>query len=618
MAITIDWGTRVINVPRNDMTLIQLVPTEIRELNLNSFRMELKGLEDSEDGMMFPDTHRHNTEVSLGGIVYARVVEIINDYTITFEDGQYAVNLVGANSNVGDKVNVNQVSVRTQNSAGLISNAAIEYSSFNNKVWIDTGSSYSGTLFPKGTPQEPVNNLTDALLIASYRGFNTLNLLSNLTIPSGVNVDYLTIKSDDWWLEVTVEAGASCENTNFEKVSIFGVMSGNWNVLTDCWVYTITNFCGWLIGGSYVDITLAPYNPVSLGQSWFDNIVPMYPNEPMIITMNTNTSIACTDLNGIYTIKSLTAGSIVDMGISAGDLILDSSCVGGSVFVKGIGSLIDDSTGVVIDNKGLVNKEQLIKSNWKEVYLNTTSGEAGTEFPIGTINHPSNNITNALSIAAENGINKIEFTGDITLPSSCLDLIFIGSGPTNSNNITLNNQELTNVYFQDCRLTGVLNTEEEPGGGWAHVEALVQFENCSLFKIENLEGIASRCQIEGATKVRAGGWFSSIDTVIEGDNTVFDLQNTTLTSVSMDIDSGWAQFINTVAGCLIELNVKGGEVSFDSSCVGGDYYLEGVGTLFNEGSMTVKENHLTWDEKMSYHPIAGSIGANQQHGVISL
>lgn len=103
------------------MTLVQTMPTEIRQLDLNVFRLELKALENSDAGMSYPDTHRHNTEVTVGGVTLARVVEIINNYTITFEDGQYAVNLIGANSNVSDVTNVNQVSVRSSNSAGLTS-----------------------------------------------------------------------------------------------------------------------------------------------------------------------------------------------------------------------------------------------------------------------------------------------------------------------------------------------------------------------------------------------------------------------------------------------------------------------------------------------------------------
>ena len=142
MAVSIDWGTRVIFVPRADMLLRQTVPSEIRELDVNTFRLELKDLEDDVEGTPYPDTHRHNTAVSLGGVSLARVVEIINDYTITFEDGQYAVNLVGANSNIADATNVNQVSVRSSNSAGLI------------EVATGGGGGWDGTTLPEGVLKE--------------------------------------------------------------------------------------------------------------------------------------------------------------------------------------------------------------------------------------------------------------------------------------------------------------------------------------------------------------------------------------------------------------------------------------------------------------------------------
>ena len=119
MTISINWATGVITVPKIDMVLIQPAP-EIRQLDLDTFRLILRDLEDSPDGMAFLRTHKHNTEVTLGGVTYARLIEIINGYTVTFEDDQYAVNLIGANSNVGDVVNVNQVSVRSANSTGLV------------------------------------------------------------------------------------------------------------------------------------------------------------------------------------------------------------------------------------------------------------------------------------------------------------------------------------------------------------------------------------------------------------------------------------------------------------------------------------------------------------------
>lgn len=119
MAISINPLTFVINVPRADMTLVQVSP-EIRQLDLDTFRMDLKAYEAAVYGIYLYKTHNHNTEVTLGNLTFARVIEILPPYTVTFQDGQYAVNLVNANSNISDKTNVNQVSVRSANSAGLV------------------------------------------------------------------------------------------------------------------------------------------------------------------------------------------------------------------------------------------------------------------------------------------------------------------------------------------------------------------------------------------------------------------------------------------------------------------------------------------------------------------
>lgn len=113
---TVDWESRVINVPLSDLTLIS---TGVYQHDIDVFRLALKDLEDGE-GMPYPDTHRHNTAVTISGITIARVFEIINGYTITYEDGQYRVVLVGANNNIIEVANVNQVSIVPTNSAGLI------------------------------------------------------------------------------------------------------------------------------------------------------------------------------------------------------------------------------------------------------------------------------------------------------------------------------------------------------------------------------------------------------------------------------------------------------------------------------------------------------------------
>ena len=114
----IDWGTRTIFVYKADAFMTNL-GGGVYEMDTNAFRLALKDAEDSEAGMPHPDTHSHNTAVSMSGITLAHVVTITNGYEVEFEDGQYAVNLVGTNNNISDVAVVNQVSIRSFNSAGL-------------------------------------------------------------------------------------------------------------------------------------------------------------------------------------------------------------------------------------------------------------------------------------------------------------------------------------------------------------------------------------------------------------------------------------------------------------------------------------------------------------------
>ena len=119
MAISIDWPNKLISVPQADLTFIS---GTLYELNTNTFRLALKGLEDDEAGMPWERTHKHNTEVTVAGITYARTVEIINGYSIEFENGFYSVRLAGSNNNIFDIENgilvQNNVQVIPTNSAG--------------------------------------------------------------------------------------------------------------------------------------------------------------------------------------------------------------------------------------------------------------------------------------------------------------------------------------------------------------------------------------------------------------------------------------------------------------------------------------------------------------------
>lgn len=122
MAITIDYGnTYIINIELSDLTLVS---GTTYSFDTDVFRRRLKDLEDDSEGIPFPRTHRHNTEVSVAGTTFARTIEILAPYSVQFPDLQISILLQGSNNNifdVGGGILVrNNAQIISGNSAGLI------------------------------------------------------------------------------------------------------------------------------------------------------------------------------------------------------------------------------------------------------------------------------------------------------------------------------------------------------------------------------------------------------------------------------------------------------------------------------------------------------------------
>lgn len=244
MATTVDWANKIILVPRADLTLIQSVPTEIRQLDLDVFRLDLKALEAGSEGMTFLDTHSHNPPVTVGGVTLARVIEIINGYTVTFEDGQYAVNLTNANSNVGDVTNVNQVSIRSANSAGLTDVEINRKLSYQNIVWLtDDSDATNGILYPIGTKSNPVNNIPDALTILEKNNLGEIHAAGTWNFDSSHNINGIGISGSLSHSFINIGSGTPSDGTIFSKINIDGCGIGR-SLYQSCIFGNMTAFNG--------------------------------------------------------------------------------------------------------------------------------------------------------------------------------------------------------------------------------------------------------------------------------------------------------------------------------------------------------------------------------------
>lgn len=359
MAISINWPTGVITVPKADTALIQSSPTEIRQLNLDTFRLTLKDLEDSEDGMPWPKTHNHNTSVTVGGVTLARVIEIINGYTVTFEDGQYAVNLVGANSNVGDVVNVNQVSVRSANSAGLQDLSVILSSAYQGEVCVDVNNGQSGTDVPIGTRTQPVNNFADAKTIAIKEGLRRIRILGSATLDT---VDFsggFVFTSDNPGTDVlTINSGANVQYCEFNNLSVQGTADGN-NIYRECVILDIDFTSGFIFQCSLNGTIKINGGELLALLSCFSN--RLAGTQQPIIDFNGNGQLILRDYHGAIELRNHTDTSNdgdLCLDFSSGVCIIHSSCTAGYMPVRGVCRVVDNSQGAnVVDEtvNNLVN-----------------------------------------------------------------------------------------------------------------------------------------------------------------------------------------------------------------------------------------------------------------------
>jgi len=117
---SVDWPgvTKEIVISRASMPITQASP-EIRRLDTDVLWDELKDLEKSADGILWPNIQRNNPAYTITGINFNQGWLIVPPYFLTFEDGQYRVALVNTNNNIIEIATQNQVGFVVNLSAGL-------------------------------------------------------------------------------------------------------------------------------------------------------------------------------------------------------------------------------------------------------------------------------------------------------------------------------------------------------------------------------------------------------------------------------------------------------------------------------------------------------------------
>jgi len=328
---------------------------------------DIRDFEDNDEGMDIPRIAEAAGKQDLGGGVLVGITMTLYDWKIKFEDygttpcsTTVACNITGGNLvcyNTVSQLYVNPiepsncitVTLTASSSATLQELGAIQYSSFDGGVWIDQANGDSGTDYPAGTPQQPVDNITDAKSIAEDRGFDTFYIIGNLTLTASDNISgYTIIGSSQDKTDIYLQQGCTVDNCEFESASISGSLGGSVVNFFDCRlehnVYNLVNgymrnciLAGTLsISGAEVVDILSCYSGVPGSET------------PYIDFQGTPADLGLRGYAGGITLLNMThSGNNVSIDMLSGRGKLDYSCVSGSVMFRGVGKLLDPSGNII-------------------------------------------------------------------------------------------------------------------------------------------------------------------------------------------------------------------------------------------------------------------------------
>ena len=361
MAITPDWITKTFTVPQGDLTL---VTGTLYEMDTEvDFRQQVNAIMASEEGIVFEDPIRHNTEVTIAGLTLARVIEMINGYSLVFSpDSQWSVRYTGSNNNLFDIENgvldQNQVQVIPNNSAGLIALPRIlsltEANAYGGAIHIDA---VNGNDANDGTPDAPVQTAAAAKIRADLLKLQEYHFKGSITLTSAHDRWNLVGQSAAFNDVVNLN-NQSVDESRFQGCQLSGDATESsieavWCELDNPGnLYGIFRQCGLLNTFKVEALTPRTY----VFHHCFSQVAG--PGRPALDFTNVAVThnVQFRNYVGGMNVRNMVQGNL-SLDVVAGTVDLESTITGGAGVVRGEGLLIENYGGTFSLINGMVEAD---------------------------------------------------------------------------------------------------------------------------------------------------------------------------------------------------------------------------------------------------------------------
>lgn len=249
-----------------------------------------------------------------------------------------------------------QVILTSSSSATSTSQDALERGLYGGAVCLKPSSPYTIDSVVDGrvgTRQFPLNNVQDCYTIALELGLNIIEFLENATI-SGIDLSASPVifRGVSPSFVLTIDPSANVTGCEIFFATVQGELDGL-NFVQNCSILTITNASGFFEKCAFAgSVTLN-------GQSFFAECYSSLPGTGAPQFYLGGNSITIRDFHGSLTICQKT-GSTSVVELYGGELTVDSTCTGGTLYVRGEYSklpIIDPAAGTTVIDESNTSKD---------------------------------------------------------------------------------------------------------------------------------------------------------------------------------------------------------------------------------------------------------------------
>ena len=346
---------------RNDISVnwnvsprIITVAAPSTELTIQDLHDTMRALEDDLDNLSYEKIISSGGKERLDEVTKVTITATLLNAKVGFEARsswtQCRVsggNLVAVDSN-GDDMNpihpTAYVNVdRTSSSSGTLQEQdALNYSSYQNAVWVNASSSQIGTDFPSGTREFPVNNVQDAVVIANEKGFDIIRFIGNYTLGAGDDVTGFTlIGQNPTRTFLTLGTDAIISNVEIKECTLAGTLDGNATV-RECVIWDMNYFSG------YIHHSVLTNSIITLGNNATALFLHCYSgvpgsDTPTIDLGGSGQALGLRNYNGGIKLINKTGTDGCSLDVNAGQVKIEDTCTAGDIYIRGVCKVTDNS-----------------------------------------------------------------------------------------------------------------------------------------------------------------------------------------------------------------------------------------------------------------------------------